>query len=506
MRKHLLIIFQINLACFIATAGFGQVLNEPPHAGILRIDESGFPENIMEVFIYEPGILPAQSILKENLTLMKESEEMSAVQRLEKLPEQTLVEITMLIDSRIAAEKKELIRNQHELLSAILDINLRFFETNDFVERKGRRERRRADIAADTTISPPAFPFLDSLAKSTTSDITNLNIIFLNECIIHANSLSAFLAEQGNRNYKQWFAFYFIESADCHLISLPYIKTDKDVDNLLFSRIFNDSIYTVQMVQTLGALKNSHYRLHFSSAPVKNLESDFTFKMKYQGVFMDDQSEFFYSFPKSLVEVAFVNHILSTSDSLKHIGEYNSAHYALKDAYNMISDPVFRNAGKELIETEAKKILEGTDYNPYDLLERAELFWGFVPGRQNWLLDLETVLLKDYYHKTGKFQQENRLALLTRIYGIDPADFEFRDYYYHELGDVYMAENQFQQAAEAYLTIYEAESASQILKDKLIKALKGAFPEQYRQLDWSGIYELLLRAQLPRNAGLSQGL
>jgi hypothetical protein len=487
MRKHLLRTLLISLVCLTVTAGFGQGLNEPPHAGILGIDESGFPENILEVFIYEPGIYPTQAILPENLILWQDSNRLT-IQKLEKQPGKVPVSITMLVDSRISSGSRELIREQYELFPEMPDVKFKYFNISDFDERRAKREKRRAESGTDATIPAPVFPFLESFAKETAPDSTHLNIIFLKECTIYASELTAFLAQQRNRNYRQWYAFYFIESTDCHLISLPYIRAEKEVQNLLFSRIFNDSTFHMQMVQTIRALKKSHCRIHFSSSPVNSLENNFVFTLHYKGIFMDEQSELLHTFPQSLVEMAFLNHTLAVSDSLKLKGEYSEAHKILRHAYLKTNDPVLQNAGRELIVWEASKMLEKPEYDPFALFEQAELFWGFRRGTQLWILDLEAALLKDYYHKIGKFQPENRLKLLLRIHGIAPADFEFRDYYYHELGDHYLANTEFQLAAEAYLVIYEPDSASHILKDKLREALQGSFPLQYQQQEWSDLY------------------
>ncbi len=498
MIKNIAFVLGIML-CIHGMSLFAQENKEPPRLNILELDDIEFPNNRLRFMVFDTAI-SVDKPLNDTLIVFQQDGTAIRFSGIRAAPlNDGEMHINLMIDSRISWQRRGYL---NQLIDSVIvqnlpgQMNFNYWEIADFVVRRQDRPRRSDDqpdlnqlevVEYDLT----SFPTLDSLFNIPLRDhLHPLNILILENCRANAEGLSRYLKQ--NEEQAGFFGLYIADTENCHNLGIPFDPSQMP-DNVLFTRALNDSTFIRDIIiSTLQAYKNAFHDLSFEMPPVTSTKQHYEYTLTYIGGVLDATKLIGHDYPLRDIYNAYANHVLLRIDSLMKTGEYRSAHYLLHDAYMEVELPVLRFAAEDLIRNESEALLASEEPRPEGLFSAAEDIWNITTDLE-WYHEMKVGLLKHYYYKTGQFAAEEKLPLLSDIYGLDPADQVFRVYYYHTLGDNYLDGGDHEKAVENYLVIYDHQSSTNELKESMLEALRPLFAQKHRDGKHTFIYETGLR-------------
>jgi len=467
---------KIILACFVC---FFQISAQsdpstPPRIGIEEVRYDSFPDIRMNVFIFD--MLKDETALYEQLTLFQNEEPIPLVEAPELMPiSSNVLDVSVLVDSRIPYLARTSIMQKTPVLFSHLSDSLSW----NIVEEENLAE----------------FNF-EKQIEDGYGEHFRLYLLILNDCQLYVSTLYELFSQATYQNV--YFGLFHLQPDNVCNIFFNSV-TNGRTSNLLFTKQLLVHQLNYDLFFAVGAFQRSRYLLRFRMPDVKHFENEYIYQVDYSSRDRADTvtALITHHYPNYLVHEAYLNHVLSACDILKADRDFIKAHAILKEAYRNLQIDTINLVAEELIRKESNLLLANDKPNPDSLFSIAEKTWGYDVDTNEWYREIKTNLLKHVYDQyNDKLSIDERLSLLNDIYQYDPTDTRFRNYYYHTLGDSYKDANDYANAVNEYLKVFDASTPCSNLHHSLKQVLTLFFEERYQERDFKNIYNTGNRASL----------
>ncbi len=446
----------------------------PPRIIIEEVRHDSFPDIRMDVFIFD--MLKDETTLYEQLTLFQNEEPVPLAEVPELMPiSSNMLDVFVLVDSRIPYIARTSIMNKTSVLFSHLSDSLSW----SVVEVENLNE----------------FDF-EKQSEDEYGEHFRLYLLMLNDCQLYVRTLYELFSQATDQNV--YFGLLHLQPDNvCNIFFNS--ATNSRTSGLLFTKQLLVHQLNYDLFFAAGAFQRSRYLLRFRMPDVKHFENEYIYQVDYCSQDRADTvtALITHRYPDYLVHESYLNHILSACDTLKANHNFIKAHTILKEAYRNLQIDTINLVAEELIRKESNLLLANDAPNPDNLFSIAEKTWGYDADTNEWYREIKTGLLKHVYDKySDKLSKYERLSMLKDIYQYDPKDTRFRTYYYHTLGDSYKYENDYANAVNEYLKVFDASAPCSNLRHSLKQVLSLFFEERYRERDFKKIYNTGNRASL----------